>query len=213
MASELLKLHQLLDCVIRNVLNGDTIEQRERCVARTRDSLATWVANSGPGGKGGAKEAAPSAGVPCRSGRTGAAAAAAGGSAAANADAKSADGGSRDKRRRSRRPRCRRRKPGRRMRSAPVICRTRARTMATSVRKHGAPVRPRLSPTTLRRSNKQVWPLQRRALLSTRSQQRRRRRVWYRCGRRRPRWNSRCSPAQEGTGGSCRRDIRRAKHG
>ena len=61
---ELLKLHQLLDCMLRNVLNGETIEQSANAVwLETRDSLATWVANSGPGGKGAAKEAAPSAGV------------------------------------------------------------------------------------------------------------------------------------------------------
>ena len=50
---ELLKLHQLLDCILRNVLQGETIEQSANGVwLETRDSLASWVASANaPAGK------------------------------------------------------------------------------------------------------------------------------------------------------------------
>ena len=82
---ELLKLHQLVDCMLRNVLQGETIEQAANGVwLETRDSLASWVASNtaaGPG-KGGAAAGMGGAG----------AAGAAGAAAAANAAVAAADG-------------------------------------------------------------------------------------------------------------------------
>jgi hypothetical protein len=45
---ELLKLHQLLDCILRNVLHAQTIEQSANAVwLETRDALTSWANNSG----------------------------------------------------------------------------------------------------------------------------------------------------------------------